>query len=201
MKITGAASMSAEHLFRTLRRRGNFGPFADLAAGRRELTALPGMPVCDFGDFGRGGMTVRKMILTILLAAWDSGETHFQDAGVLGWNGSGCTAENLNYWRDYVSNGREAGRGGLFVATLPTIPCCEAAIALQCRGPAAYFRTRPSFDALEEILATFPPGRFFCSEITAETVCVVLADTRLEGCARPEADTLAALFDRLEELQ
>ena len=85
------------------------------------------------------------------------------------------------------------------MATLPTIPCCEAAIALQCRGPAAYFRTRPSFAALEEILATFPPGRFFCSEITAETVCVVLADTRMQGSALPEADTLATLFDRLEE--
>ena len=199
MKITGAALMTEKHHFRTLRRKGRFGPFADLNTGRRELSALSGMPDCDFGDFGRGGMTVRKMTLTALLAAWDSGYPQFEDAGVLGWNGCGCTAENLNYWRDYVSNGREAGRGGLFVATLPTIPCCEAAIALQCRGPAAYFRTRPSFAALEEILATFPPGRFFCSEITAETVCVLLADTGAQGCPLPAADTLAELFDRLEE--
>ena len=199
MKITGAALMTAEHVFRTLCRKGSFGPFADLNTGRRELSALPGMPACDFGDFGRGGMTVRKMTLTALLAAWDSGDPQFEDAGVLGWNGCGCTAENLNYWRDYVSNGREAGRGGLFVATLPTIPCCETAIALHCGGPAAYFRTRPSLAALQEILADFPPGRFFCSEMTFETVCVLLADTRLQGETLPETGTLADLFVRLEE--
>ena len=84
------------------------------------------------------------------------------------------------------------------MATLPTIPCCETAIALHCRGPAAYFRTRPSLAALQEILADFPPGRFFCSEMTAETVCVLLADTRLQGDALPEAGTLADLFAGLE---
>lgn len=198
MKITGAALMTAENAFRTLRRKGSFGPFADLNAARHELTALPGAPACDLGDFGRGGMTVRRMTLTALLAGWDSGGRHFEDAGVLGWNGCGCTAENRRYWQDYVTNGREAGRGGLFVATLPTIPGCEAAIALRCGGPTAYFRTRPSLGALVELLATFPPGRFFCSEITSETVCVLLADTRLPGAELPEAGDLAALFQQLE---
>ena len=198
MKIAGAALMTAENSFRTLRKRGRFGPFADLNAARHELTALPGAPSCDLGDFGRGGKTVRRTTLTALLAGWDSGEAPFGDAGVLGWNGCGCTAENLNYWQDYVTNGREAGRGGLFVATLPTIPCCEAAIALRCGGAAAYFRTRPSLAALEELLAAAPPGRYFCSEVASETVCVFFADTRLPGTALPEAGTLEALFVRLE---
>ena len=198
MKIAGAALMTAENSFRTLRKRGRFGPFDDLNAARHELTALPGAPSCDLGDFGRGGKTVRRTTLTALLAGWDSGEAPFGDAGVFGWNGCGCTAENLNYWQDYVTNGREAGRGGLFVATLPTIPCCEAAIALHCGGPAAYFRTRPSLAALQELLASFPPGRFFCSEAASATVCVLLADSRLPGEPLPEAETLADLFVRLE---
>lgn len=198
MKIAGAALMTAENSFRTLRKKGDFGPFADPNAARHELTALPGVPACDLGDFGRGGMTVRRMTLTALLAGWDSGELRFDDAGVLGWNGCGCTAENLRYWHDYVTNGREAGRGGLFVATLPTIPCCEAAIALGCRGPAAYFRTRSSLGALEELLAALPPGRYFCSEVSAAAVCIFLADTRLPGEPLPEVGTLAALFARLE---
>lgn len=197
MKITGAALMTAENSFRTLWKKGDFGPFADLNAARRELTALPGAPPCDLGDFGRGGKTVRRMTLTALLAGWDSGGTHFEDAGCVGWNGCGCTAENLNYWQDYVTNGREAGRGGLFVATLPTIPCCEAAIALRCGGASVYFRTRPSLAALEELLAALPPGRYFCSEVASETVCVVFADTRLPE-RLSETGTLAALFTRLE---
>ena len=198
MKIAGAALMTVENSFRTLRRKGGFGPFPDLNTARHELTALPGAPACDLGDFGRGGMTVRRMTLTALLAGWDSGEASFEDAGVLGWNGCGCTAENLRYWQDYVTNGREAGRGGLFVATLPTIPCCEAAIALRCGGPAAYFRTRPALAAWEELLASFPPGRYFCCEAASATVCILLADTRQPGKLLPEAGTLADLFARLE---
>ena len=61
MKITGAALMTAENSFRTLCRKGVFGPFADLNTARHELTALPGAPACDLGDFGRGGMTVRRI--------------------------------------------------------------------------------------------------------------------------------------------
>ena len=196
MKIAGAALMTAENSFRTLRKKGAFGPFADLNAARHALTALPGAPACDLGDFGRGGKVVRRMTLTALLAGWDAGELHFADAGVLGWNG--CGSENLRYWQDYAANGREAGRGGLFVATLPTIPCCEAAIALGCGGPAAYFRTRPSLAAFGELLATVPPGRYFCSEVDSGTVCIFLADTRLRGETLPEAETLAALFACLE---
>ena len=198
MKIAGATLMTAENSFRTLRKRSVFGPFADLNAARHALTALPGAPACDLGDFGRGGKVVRRMTLTALLAGWDAEELHFADAGVLGWNGCGCTAENLRYWQDYTANGREAGRGGLFVATLPTIPCCEAAIALGCGGPAAYFRTRPSLGALEELLVSVPSGRYFCSEVDSETVCVFFADTRPQGEALPEAETLAALFAVLE---
>ena len=198
MKIAGAALMTAENSFRTLRKRSIFGPFADPNAARHALTALPGAPACDLGDFGRGGKVVRRVTLTALLAGWDAGELHFEDAGVLGWNGCGCTAENLRYWQDYVTNGREAGRGGLFVVTLPTIPCCEAAIALGCGGPAAYFRTRPSLAAFEELLSSVPPGRYFCSEVASDTVCIFLADTRLPGETLPEAETLAALFARLE---
>ena len=198
MKIAGAALMTEKFEFRTLLRRGRFGAYTDLNAARRELAEVPDMPRGDFGDFGRGGMTVRRVTLTALLTAWDAGGDHFDDAGVIGWNGAGCAAETSNYWRDDLANGREAGRGGLFVATLPTIPYCEAAITLGCRGRVAYFRTAPSTRRLRELLAAVPAGRYLCGEVSAATVAMVLADTRCPGSPLPDCPDLCGLFRVLE---
>ena len=199
MKIAGAALMTGTSEFRTLHRRGRFGAFADLNAARLALTRRPDMPHCDLNDFGRGGATVRRVTLTALLTAWDAGGGQLADAGVVGWNGAGCTAENLNYWNDYLECGREAGRGGLFVATLPTIPYCEAAIALGCRGGVAYFRTAPSTGRLWELLAAAPAGRYLCGEVTGDSVCMMLTDTRLPGAPLHDRPRLNAVFAALEE--
>lgn len=198
MKIAGGALLTKDLAFRTLVRRGRFGAFPELNTARKELIRLPGMPPCDLGDFGRGGVTVRRATLTSLLAAWDAGGKLPEGTGVLGWNGDGCTAENLAYWRDYVGNGRAAGRGGLFVATLPTIPYCETAIALGCRGSVAYLRTPADTSQLRSILDTSPPGTCLCGEITRDTVCMLLADNREAGDDLPRVPTLAELFPILE---
>ena len=197
MKIAGGALLTKDLAFRTLEKRARFGAFPDLNTARKELVRLPGMPSCDLGDFGRGGVTVRRAMLTALLAAWDAGGLS-DNTGVLGWNGDGCTAENLAYWRDYVGNGRTAGRGGLFVATLPTIPYCEAAIALGCRGGVAYLRTPPCTAELRSTLAAAPPGAYLCGEITRDAVCILLADNRAAGAELPGVPTLAELFGTLE---
>ena len=178
---------------RTRTRQAAFGPFADLNAARLAFADLPDMPEWDAGDFGRGGAAVRKMMLAGVLATWDLGAPLPETTGVFGWNGAGCTAENLRYWQDYTANGREAGRGGLFVATLPTIPYCEAAIALRCRGPVAYFRTAPGAKRLFELVETYPAGPYLCGELTAGGACVILADTSLAGDA-PECEVLSDLF-------
>lgn len=198
MKIAGGALLTKDLAFRTLVRRARFGAFSDLNAARLELLKTPGMPSCDLGDFGRGGVTVRRAMLTSLLAAWDAGGELPEAIGILGWNGDGCTAEDLAYWRDYVNNGRTAGRGGLFVATLPTIPYCEAAIALGCRGSVAYLRTPADTSQLRSILDAAPPGTYLCGEITRDTVCMFLADNRGPGGGSPRVPTLAELFPILE---
>jgi hypothetical protein len=199
MKITGMALLAKNSEFFTLFRRGHFGPFADLNRARHDLSALPDMRQGDLNDFGRGGVTVRRVMLTALLAAWDAGNDLSPDAGVLGWNGDGCTAENLAFWHDYVSCGRETARGGLFVATLPTIPYCEAAIALQCRGPVAYYRTAPSTVKLQALLDASPRGQYLCGEVTASCVCMMLADTAPAGTPLPDRPTLAEVFSAWEE--
>ena len=178
---------------RTRTRRAHFGPFADLNAARLAFAGVPDMPEWDAGDFGRGGGAVRRMMLTGVLAAWDLGMPLPETTGVFGWNGDGCTAENLRYWQDYAANGREAGRGGLFVATLPSIPYCEAAIALRCRGPVAYFRTAPGVKRLFELAAAYPAGQYLCGELASDGACVVLTDTAVPGNA-PGCAFLSDLF-------
>ena len=198
MKIAGGTLLTEDLAFRTLKRRTAFGPFPDLAAARRELLTTDGLPSGGLGDFGRGGETVRRALLTALLTAWDAGGAIPPETGVFGWNGDGCTAENLAYWRDYVGNGRAAGRGGLFVATLPTIPYCEAAIALGCRGGVAYCRTPRNTSHLRTLLAAAKPGTYLCGEITRSSVCMILADARREGDLPQDAATLEELFLMLE---
>ena len=199
MKIAGGALLNSELEFRTLNRRGRFGAFPDLNTARLELTKLPDMPQADLGDFGRGGVAVRRVTLTALLTAWDAGGKLPENTGVIGWNGDGCTAENQKYWRDYTDCGRTSGRGGLFVATLPTIPYCEAAIALGCRGQVAYFRTGNSAAHLWEILAVSAPGKYLCGEVAATSVCILLVDT-VDSANRPLPDLpyLAGVFAALE---
>jgi len=198
MKIAGGALLTESLAFRTLEKRAAFGAFPDLNTARRELLQLAGMPQSDLADFGRGGTTVRRAMLTTLLTAWDAGGKLPETTGVLGWNGDGCTAENLAYWRDYTGCGRVAGRGSLFVATLPTIPYCEAAITLGCRGGVAYLRTPPDTSQLWATLAAAPPGTYLCGELTARTVCMFYADNREDGGTLPNYPTLAELFTALE---
>ena len=183
---------------RLLRRRESFGPFPDLKALRDHLERLDFVPDGDLSDFGRGGVAVRRIVLAALLTAGDFGGTLPEDTGVIGWNGDGCTAENLRFWRDYTDSSRESGRGGLFVATLPTIPFCEAAITLGCHGASSYLRTRPSTAKLFEAVSALSAGTYLLGELSAGSVCMLLVDTRESTAALPELPTLKELFEHLE---
>ena len=145
MKILAGTTIDASNTARFLRRRETIGPCRDLRELRDRIAELPFVPTGDLADFGRGGPAARLLMLAALLTAGDRGEALSESVGIFGWNGRGCTAENLRFWQDYTANGRESGRGGLFVATLPTIPFCEAAIAC---SPLMYWWQRADMSAL-----------------------------------------------------
>jgi hypothetical protein len=63
---------------------------------------------------------------------------HKQDIGIVGTNSDGCLQSNLDFFEDFVRNGRRLGRANLFVYTLPSIPVAEAAIHFKCQGPLLY---------------------------------------------------------------
>ena len=199
MKILAGALITEDLTVRLLTRRETLGPAADLNGLRHLLTGLPWIPAGDWTDFGRGSQAVRQLMLAAALTAGDLGAPPEKTTGVIGWNGCGCTAENLRFWRDYVQNGRANGRGGLFVATLPTIPFCEAAIAFGWQGPSAYFRTENSTGALFRLLANRPEGKYLIGEITEMNVCCLLAETGPSSPELPDFASLEELFVHLEK--
>ena len=199
MKILAGALITENLTAHLLNRRETLGPAADLNGLRHLLADLPWIPAGDWTDFGRGSRAVRQLMLAAALAAGDFGTPPEKETGIIGWNGCGCTAENLRFWRDYVQNGRVNGRGSLFVATLPTIPFCEAAIAFGWQGPSAYFRTENSTDALFRLLANRPEGKYLIGEIAEKSVCCLLAETGPASPALPDLTTLEELFVCLEK--
>ena len=194
MKILAGALIDETMMVRLLKRGETLGPFAGLNELRHHLAELPFVPKGDWSDFGRGSPSVRYLMLGAMLAAGDWGGTIPDQTGFCGWNGDGCTADNLRFWQDYVRNGRISGRGSLFVATLPTIPYCEGAIALGCRGGTVYFRTGKSTAALFRLLVCRPPGLCFIGEVTHDSVCMFLLETGGTMPELPEAESLKQLF-------
>lgn len=194
MKIVAGAWINAALGAETLVRKLRLPEAASERELRDEILALSDCPRADLGDFGRGAPPVRRMMLAALLCAWDFGGKLPGDTGVVGWNGSGCAAEDLRFWRDYTDAGKTAGRGGLFVPTLPTIPGGEAAIALGCHGPSFYLRTAASTAELGSLLAGYPEGLYLAGELFADSACALLIGNRGEAPGFPDCATLAELF-------
>ena len=199
MKIIAGTYIDPENSARLLNRKYHTPSFKNLNELRLHMQSLDFIPAGDLDDFGRGSVAVRYSLLAAMFTAGDHGRDLPENTGVFGWNGRGCTAENLRYWQDFTANGHEAGRGGLFVATLPSIPYCEAAIALNCHGPASYLQTGQSTRALFRLLKGRPAGLYLIGEIGECSTCMLLVDTTLPDKDLPDCTTLEELFFHLEK--
>jgi 3-oxoacyl-(acyl-carrier-protein) synthase len=110
---------------------------------REDLQAdsLFSYPVKGFGRLDR----VSQMSCCVAALAFHDSETSYaedvkQDIGIIGTNDDGCLQSNLDYFNDFVENGRTLGRANHFVHTLPSIPMSQAAIHFKCQGPLLYMR-------------------------------------------------------------
>jgi hypothetical protein len=96
-------------------------------------------PVKGFGKYDRvSQMTCCVAALAFYDAGMSYSEDRKRDIGILGTNSDGCLQSNLDFFNDFVKNGRTLGRANLFVYTLPSIPVAEAAIYFKCQGPLLY---------------------------------------------------------------
>lgn len=89
--------------------------------------------------FGKYDLNSKMTCCVVGLALYDAGvaysESQKQDIGILGTNTAGCLQSNLDYFSDFVDNGRTRARAGLFVYTLSSIPISEAAMYFKVQGP------------------------------------------------------------------
>ena len=96
-------------------------------------------PVKGFGKYDRvSQITCCVAALAFYDAGMSYSEDRKRDIGILGTNSDGCLQSNLDFFNDFVKNGRTLGRANLFVYTLPSIPVAEAAIYFKCQGPLLY---------------------------------------------------------------
>ena len=92
-------------------------------------------------NFGRFEPVTQRLCIVTALALRDaglmSGEEQL-DIGILVVNKAGCIASNKRFFHDYIDGGRSLSRANLFIYTLPTGPCAEAAICFNLKGPLLY---------------------------------------------------------------
>ena len=122
-------------------RRESRRAYSELSSLRMDLRAesLFSYPVKGFGRFDRvSQMTCCVTALAFHDAGMSYAQDRKQDIGILGTNSHGCLQSNLEYFKDFVANGRTLGRANFFVYTLPSIPMSEAAIHFRCQGPLLY---------------------------------------------------------------
>jgi 3-oxoacyl-(acyl-carrier-protein) synthase len=116
-------------------------PYSDMKSLRSKLQddSVFLYPVKSFGKYDRvSQMACCVAALAFYDAEMSYSESRKQDIGILGTNSDGCLQSNLDFFEDFVRNGRTLGRANLFVYTLPSIPVAEAAIYFKCQGPLLY---------------------------------------------------------------
>lgn len=101
--------------------------------------ALFPRPIRNFGRLDRvSRITLAAVSLALQDAGIDSSPLNKQAIGIVGTNSEGSLITDLDYFLDYVDNGRKLSRANLFIYTLPSSPLGEAAIHFGLTGPLLY---------------------------------------------------------------
>lgn len=96
-------------------------------------------PVKNFGRFDDvSRLTLIAVSLALQDAAISAAPASKLDMGIIGTSRDGSLQTDLDYFRDYIDNGRTLSRANLFIYTLPSSPLGEAAIHFGLTGPLLY---------------------------------------------------------------
>ncbi len=86
-------------------------------------------------------LTLAAVSLALRDAALDSSAQNKQHTGIAGAAAAGSYATDMEFFADYLANGRTLSRANLFIYTLPSSPLGEAAIHFGLTGPLFYLTT------------------------------------------------------------
>lgn len=118
------------------------------AASRNELLEREGLTHASVKNFGRFPDSARDVCAACAIALRVSGLRPGRGGRLsIGMVGAGFERTldvNREFFRDYVDSGRSAGRGNLFIYTLPTSPMAEASILFGMEGPLLYVEAADS---------------------------------------------------------
>lgn len=159
-------------------------------------------------NFGRFDDLSKRVLLASALALRDGcieyplAEDH--ECGIIFGNSNGSLESNLEYFDDYISNGRMLARGNLFVYTLPSSGIGEAAIYYGLRGPLLYLSNLdPAAVALTQasdmIADNEAATMLVLVEGTQEMICFVVRDEKDCSAAQGAAIQINTMLEFLKK--
>jgi 3-oxoacyl-[acyl-carrier-protein] synthase II len=145
-----------------------------------------------FRNFGRLDVMSRMTVSVVALAMQDAGVKYSlankQDIGIIGTSCEGSLKSDIDYFRDYIENGRTLSRANLFIYTLPSSALGEAAIHFGLSGPLLHGNDEgDSFaeflDMAAEIVAAREADRMLVGKIVEEEALYFVIDDKQEESA------------------
>jgi 3-oxoacyl-[acyl-carrier-protein] synthase II len=165
-----------------------------------------------FKNFGRldtiSRMTVSAVALALQDAAIDYSPSEKQDIGIIASSCEGSLQSDINYFRDFIENGRTLSRANLFIYTLPSSAPGEAAIHFGLTGPLMFMTSLDGtlsgcIDIAADMVAAGETGAMLVGTIVQdEAVYVVLGRSGRDSslCTVAEARSIAASTRDIPEI-
>lgn len=155
-----------------------------------------------FRNFGRLDVMSRMTVSAVALALQDAGLEYSlagkQDIGILGTSCEGSLKSDVDYFRDFIENGRTLSRANLFIYTLPSSALGEAAIHFGLIGPLLYATgvndsLAALLDMATEIIVAREAGRMLVGKIVGEDALYLVIESKQENgalCSLSEARSI-----------
>jgi 3-oxoacyl-[acyl-carrier-protein] synthase II len=139
-----------------------------------------------FKNFGRLDGMSRMTVSAVALALRDAGIEYSpaakQEIGIIGTSLEGSLKSDIDYFRDFMENGRTLSRANLFIYTLPSSAPGEAAIHFGLTGPLLYATGLDGsltefLDMASDIVVAREAGRMLVGTIVAEEALYIVIDS------------------------
>jgi 3-oxoacyl-[acyl-carrier-protein] synthase II len=165
-----------------------------------------------FKNFGRLDGMSRLTVSAVALALQDAGIDYSpagkQDIGIIGTSREGSLKSDVDYFRDFMDNGRTLSRANLFIYTLPSSAMGEAAIHFGLTGPLLYATgvddsLEEFLDMAAEMVVTGEVDRMLVGRIMADEALYFVIDGKQDDsalCSLIEAQTIVESTQNISDI-